>query len=133
MNTEDLRKLYLNYIEAINAREFHRMAEFAHDTIVFNGEPVARDDYVATMQQHMDSVEDFTWHLDDLIIEDNRVAARLTDTGTPVKHWLGLQPTGRSVTFTEYSFYHFRDGRIERMSYLLDAQTIEQQLTGPTA
>ena len=128
MSTADLRKVYLAYLEAANAREFHRMAEFAHDTIVFNGEPVSRDDYVAAMQQAVDSVQDFVWRLDDLIIEGDRVAARLTDNGTPVKEWLGLQPTGRTVTFTEYAFYHFRDGRIEQMWYLLDARTIEKQL-----
>ena len=128
MSTADLRKVYLDYLEAVNARELHRMAEFAHDTIIFNGEPVSRDDYVAAMQQALDSVQNLAWRLDDLIIEGDRVAARLTDTGTPVKEWLGLQPTGRDVTFTEYAFYHFRDGRFERMWYLLDAQTIEKQL-----
>ncbi|GAA3924126.1 ester cyclase [Actinoplanes auranticolor] len=129
MSATDLRKVYLDYLRAANARELHRMAEFAHDTIVFNGEPVSRDDYVAAMQQAIDSVPDLVWHLEDLIIEGNRVAVRLTDTGTPVKEWLGLQPTGRDVTFTEYAFYHFRDGRFEHMWYLLDTRTIEKQLT----
>ncbi len=130
MTAPDLRKIYLAYIEAANAREFHRMAEFAHDTIIFNGETVSRDDYVAAMQQAVDSVQNFAWRLDDLIIEGDRVAARLTDTGTPVKEWLGLQPTGRDVTFTEYAFYHFRDGRFEHMWYLLDTRAIERQLAG---
>src|SRR3954464_1633122 len=104
MSTTDLRKVYLDYIEAVNARELHRMAEFAHDTIIFNGETVSRDDYVAAMQQALDSVQNFVWRLDDLIIEGDRVAARLTDTGTPVKEWLRLQPTRRDVTFTEDPF-----------------------------
>jgi predicted ester cyclase len=128
MSPAGLRKVYLDYLEAVNARELHRMAEFAHDTIVFNGESVSRDEYVAALQQAMDSVQNLVYHLEDLIIEGDRVAARLTDTGTPVKEWLGLQPTGRDITFTEYAFYHFRDGRFERMWYLLDAQAIEQQL-----
>ncbi|MEU8607753.1 ester cyclase [Actinoplanes sp. NPDC048791] len=128
MGSTDLRKVYRDYLDAVNARELHRMAEFAHDTIVFNGEPVSRDDYVAALQQAMDSVQNLVYHLEDLIIEGDRVAARLTDTGTPVKEWLGLQPTGRDVTFTEYAFYHFRDGRFERMWYLLDAQSIARQL-----
>ena len=128
MTTIDLRKVYLAYLEAANAREFHRMAEFAHDTIIFNGETASRDDYTAAMQQAVDSVQNLAWRLDDLIIEGDRVAARLTDTGTPVKEWLGLQPTGRDVTFTEYAFYHFRDGRFERMWYLLDTQAIAKQL-----
>ena len=128
MSTTDLHQIYLDYLAAANARELHRMAEFAHDTIVFNGETVSRDDYVAAMQQALDSVENLVWHLDDLVIEGDRVAVRLTDTGTPVKEWLGLQPTGRDVTFTECAFYHFRDGRFERMWYVLDVQTIAKQL-----
>ncbi|MGW4944481.1 ester cyclase [Actinoplanes sp. NPDC004185] len=128
MSATDLRNVYRDYLEAVNARELHRMAEFAHDTIVFNGESVSRDEYVAALQEAMDSVQNLVYHLEDLIIEDGRVAARLTDTGTPVKEWLGLQPTGRDITFTEYAFYHFRDGRFERMWYLLDAQSIKKQL-----
>jgi predicted ester cyclase len=128
MSTTDLRKVYLDYLEAVNARQLHRMAEFAHDTIVFNGESVSRDEYVAALREAMDSVQNLFYHLDDLIIEGDRVAARLTDTGTPVKEWLGLQPTGRDITFTEVAFYHFRDGRFERMWYLLDAQSIAKQL-----
>jgi predicted ester cyclase len=128
MSTTDLRAVYAEYLRAANAREWHRMAEFAHDTVIFNGETVSRDDYVAAMRQAVDSVPNLVWHLDDLVVEGDRVAARLTDTGTPVQEWLGLQPTGRDVTFTECAFYHFRDGRFEKMWYLLDARTIEKQL-----
>ncbi|MEV4345038.1 ester cyclase [Actinoplanes sp. NPDC049596] len=124
----DLRALYLDYLAAANAREFHRMAEFAHDTVVFNGETVSRDEYVAAMKQAVDAVRDYTWRLDDLIVEGDRVAARLTVTGTPVAEWLGLQPTGRAVTFSENAFYHFREGRFEHMWYLLDTRAIETQL-----
>jgi predicted ester cyclase len=128
VSATDLRKAYLAYLEAANAREFDRMAEFAHDTVVFNGEAVSRDDYVAAMREAVESVRNYVWRLDDLLIEDDRVAARLTVSGTPVKEWLGLRPTGRDVTFTEYAFYHFRDGRFEHMWYLLDVRAIERQL-----
>ncbi len=130
MSAADLRTIYVDYLQAANDREFHRMAEFVHDTLVFNGDPVSRDDYVAAMRQAVDSVRDYTWRLDDLVIEGERAAARLTVTGTPVREWRGLQPTGRDVTFTECAFYHFRDGRFERMWYLLDTRAIEEQLAG---
>ncbi|KQO05438.1 hypothetical protein ASF06_18225 [Agreia sp. Leaf244] len=125
---DDLKTTYLSYIEAINLRQFDRMSEFAHDRLTFNGESVTREDYVATMRGHMDAVKDFVWKLEDLVIQGDHVAARLTDTGTPVKTWLGIEPTGAEVEFTEYAFYHFRDGRFEHMWYLLDALTIEDQL-----
>ena len=128
MSSSDLHAVYRAYLEAANARDFHRMAEFVHDTVIFNGEPVSRDDYVAAMRQAVDAVHGYHWRLDDLIVEGDRVAVRLTDTGTPVKEWLGLQPTGRDVTFTEYAVYHFRGGRFEHMWYLLDTESIKRQL-----
>ncbi|MCY1143667.1 ester cyclase [Actinoplanes sp. Pm04-4] len=128
MTIAGLRQIYSAYLEAANAREFDRMTEFVHDTISFNGEIITRDEYVAAMRQAVDSVQNYFWHLDDLIIEDGRVAARLTVTGTPVKEWLGLQPTGRDVTFTECSFYQFRDGRFDHMWYVLDFPAIRKQL-----
>ena len=130
MSTSDLREVYHAYLAAANARQWDRMAAFAHDTVVFNGETVSRDDYVDAMRQAVDAVPDLVWHLDDLVVEGDRVAVRLTDTGTPAKEWLGLQPTGRGVTFTEYAFYHFRDGRFGHMWYLLDTRAVERQLAG---
>ena len=128
--SKDLHEVYRGYIDMLNSREFHRMDEFAHEQLTFNSEPVSRDDYVAAIEGHMAAVEGFVWRLDDLVIEGDRVAARLTDTGTPVAEWLGLQPTGRSVEFNEYAFYRFRDGRFDDMWYLLDAQKIQGQLEG---
>lgn len=112
---EFLRKQYLRYIEAVNARDFDRMPEFVHETIEVNGRKITRHEYVGMMQELTDAVDDFVWGLEDLVIEDGRVAARLINTGTPTKEFLDVQPTGASVTFAELAFYHFRDGRIERV------------------
>jgi predicted ester cyclase len=81
----------------------------------------------------LDTMSNFLWTLDDLVIEGSRVAARLTGTGTPIKSWFGHAPSGRSVTFREDAFYRFRDGRIEQVWVLLDAQGIERQLRGDIA
>lgn len=124
----DLHEVYHRYVDAMNDREFDRMHEFAHDQLTVNGQPLSREDYVAGLRGYVAAVEDFVWRLDDLIIEGDRVAARVTDTGTPVAEWLGHQPTGEAVEFTEYAFYHFRDGRFENIWYLLDAQAIQSQL-----
>ena len=57
-----------------------------------------------------------------------KVAARLIDTGTPVKEWNGLVPTGKSVTITETAFYRIEDGKFKHMSYLMDVDTARCQL-----
>jgi hypothetical protein len=46
--------------------------------LVFNGEAVSRDDYVAAVREAVDSVRDYLWRLDDLVIEGGPVAARVT-------------------------------------------------------
>ncbi|WP_374947626.1 ester cyclase [Agreia sp.] len=128
MTDIDLRAIYARYLAALNAREFERMSEFAHETLTFNGEVISRDDYTAEIKAHLDAVDEFAWNLEDIVVEGDRVSVRLRDTGTPVKEWLGLQPTGSRVEFTEFGVYRFREGRVEQMWYLLDFQAIERQL-----
>lgn len=111
MADTDLRAVYERYLAALNARELDRMSEFAHDTLTFNGDTISRDDYVAAIRGHLAAVDGFAWHLEDLVVEGDVVATRLTDTGTPVREWLGLRPSGASIEATEFCVYRFRDGR----------------------
>jgi predicted ester cyclase len=55
------------------------------------------------------------------VVDGDRVAARLTDTGTPVGEWNGLAPTGATVSIAETAFYRVEDGRFKDLWYLLDA------------
>lgn len=124
----DLRAIYQRYLAALNAREFDGMSEFVHETLTFNGGAISRNDYTGAIKGHLERVDGLAWHLENIIVEGEHVSTRLRDTGTPVKEWLGLQPTGATVEFTEFCIYRFREGRIEQMWYLLDFQTIARQL-----
>ncbi|MFC5814072.1 ester cyclase [Nonomuraea harbinensis] len=68
-----------------------------------------------------------------MVVDGDRVAARLVDTGTPVKEGNGLAPTGASVSFAETAFYRVEDGRFKSMWYLMDADTVRRQLAGRPA
>ncbi|MFD2357326.1 ester cyclase [Nonomuraea ferruginea] len=133
MSTEELRDFYLRYVDLANKREFHRMADFAHDEVIMGGTPVKRDDMVAEFYKHVEAVPDFHWEIQELVADGDRVAARLVDTGTPVKEWNGLAPTGASVSFAETAFYRVEDGRFKSMWYLMDADTVRRQLAGGPA
>ncbi|MFD6566614.1 ester cyclase [Micromonospora profundi] len=130
MTTSELRDFYLRYVELANKREFARMAEFAHEEVIMNGTPVKMADMVAEFYKHVDAVPDFHWEIQDLVVEGDRVAARLIDTGTPVQEWNGLTPTGKSVRFAETAFYRIEDGKFKDMWYLMDADTVRRQLAG---
>ncbi|MCP2267396.1 ester cyclase [Promicromonospora thailandica] len=128
MTAEELRDFYRRYIELANTRDFDRMSEFAHDEVIMNGTPVARDDMVAEFRRHTDAVPDLHWEVQELLVDGTHVAARLIDTGTPVAEWNGLAPTGATVTFAETAFYEVVDGRFKHMWYLMDGVALQTQL-----
>jgi predicted ester cyclase len=124
-----LHDFYRNYIAAANARDFAAIANVVAENVTLNGVAVKREDIIAEFEKLVDAVPDFTWHIEDLVVEEDRIAARLRDTGTPkAKTFFGQNPTRKSVTFTEYGSYTVRDGLFVEMSYLIDVTAISQQL-----
>ncbi|MFE9888442.1 ester cyclase [Streptomyces scopuliridis] len=130
MSDSDLRTFYLRYIEELNAHNFDGMDEFINDRTTLNGEPATRDDLIAVQKRDVDAVPDLHWELKELLFDGDRVAARLVNTGTPAKEWLGVTPTGASFEIAEYAIYQVRNGRFVHMTALHDAGELLRQLTG---
>lgn len=128
MTHAELRELYERYIAALNAHEFHRLDEFVADELTHFGDVVTRDQVRAALTAQVDAVPDLKWRLDDLRVSGHEVAARLTNTGTPVKEWLGVAPTGASFEVTEYALYRVRDGLFINMTNLQDSDAAREQL-----
>jgi predicted ester cyclase len=129
MSDNDLRGFYLRYIEELNAHNFDHMDEFIHDRTTLNGEPATRDDLLAVQQADVDAVPDLHWELKELLFDGDRLAARLVNTGTPAKEWLGVAPTGKSFEIVEYAIYQVHNGRFVHMTALHDAGELLRQLT----
>ncbi|MGW5046292.1 ester cyclase [Streptomyces griseoluteus] len=125
-----LRAFYERYLEALNAHESDGMGEFIAERTTLNGEPATLDDILAVQRHDVESVPDLHWELQELLFDGDRLAARLVNTGTPVKEWLGVQPTGASFEIVEYAIYQVRDGRFVHMTALHDAAGLRRQLTG---
>lgn len=128
MSEPELRAFYDRYIAALNAHEFDRVHEFIADEVTLNGNPGSRDDVKAVLTSDAEAVPDLRWRLDSLIIDGERLGARLTNFGTPVKEWLGATPNGSAFEVTEYAVYTVRDGRFIHMAAIHDAEALSQQL-----
>ena len=128
MTENDLRGWYGPYVSALNARELD-MSEFIHDQVVMNNEQVTRGDVVAAIKQTLDAVPDFHWEVKELLLDHDRIAVRAINTGTPVKEWLGVPPSGGSFEIVEYAIYKVSDGRFSQMTYLHDSDDLIRQLT----
>ncbi|MFH9333892.1 ester cyclase [Streptomyces althioticus] len=129
MSDTALKDWYLRYVAALNAHEFDGMDEFIADDVMLNGEPGVRDDVIAVQKHDVDAVPDLHWEVKELLFDRDRIAVRAVNTGTPVKEWLGVPPSGASFEITEYAIYKVSDGRFVQMTALHDSSDLLRQLT----
>jgi predicted ester cyclase len=121
---------YRRYLTCLNERRFDRLIEFVHDEITYNDAPMSRADYRDLIARHVAAVPDMFFAIDLLVVRDDHVACRIIFDCTPQDEFLGRQPTGRKVSFSEHVFYRFREGRIANVWSLLDMDAIRTQLPG---
>jgi predicted ester cyclase len=98
------------------------------DVVHVNGTSCKRENVVASLKGIVEAVPDFRWTVQDLFTEDSRIAARLQDTGTPVKSFLGHEATGARLDIMEYGSYRVENGVFVDMWFLIDAITAGEQL-----
>jgi steroid delta-isomerase-like uncharacterized protein len=66
--------------------------------------------------------------VEDVIAEGDKVVARNTVTGTHQGEYMGLQPTGKSVTYNEIFIARFAGGRIAETWGVVDVLSQMRQL-----
>jgi predicted ester cyclase len=126
---QDLREFYRNYLDVLNNRRFDELAGLFHDQVRLNGELVTRDEVMAAMRYTTtEAVPDLIWTVQDVVVDGDRLAARLVDTGTPEQEWLGIRPTGGMFEVDEAALYRIRDGRVDDMWFVVDTGAAQRQL-----
>ena len=124
-----MRDWYMRYIAALNAHEFDGMDEFIADEVLLGGEPGTRGAVVEVLKGIVDAVPDIHWEVEEMLFDRDGIAGRAINTGTPVKEWLGVPPSGASFKIVEYAIYKVRDGRFVQMTNLHDSAELLRQLT----
>jgi steroid delta-isomerase-like uncharacterized protein len=66
--------------------------------------------------------------VEDLIAEGDRVVSRNSVTGTHRGEYMGIQPTGKSVSYNEMFLLRFRNGRIAETWAVVDVLSQMRQL-----
>jgi predicted ester cyclase len=57
---------------------------------------------------------DYHWDLQELVVEEDTIAARLIGEGTHTGLFGGIAPTGRRIRTQELVIYRIADGKIDR-------------------
>ncbi|MFC4591029.1 ester cyclase [Sphaerisporangium corydalis] len=66
--------------------------------------------------------------VEDMIVQGDKVVYRNTVTGTHQGEYMGVPPTGRSITYQEIFIFRFADGRIAETWGVVDLLSQMRQL-----
>ncbi|SCB18681.1 Predicted ester cyclase [Bradyrhizobium shewense] len=128
MEKEELAGIYRAYIACLNRQDWPALGQFVHDEVAHNARPLGLSGYRAMLEQDFREIPDLQFHIEMLIIDPPRIAARLKFDCTPVGTFLGLAVNGRRVSFCENVFYEFGNDKIRQVWSVIDKTAIEAQL-----
>jgi steroid delta-isomerase-like uncharacterized protein len=92
---------------------------------------VGTEGYKQHFGMYVIGLPDIQVTLDEMIAEEDRVAARWTLTGTHAGELMGIAPTGHRITLAGISMYRVADGQFAETWASYDALGMMQQLTSP--
>ena len=119
---------YCAYLGALNARRFDALDAFVDDHVTHNGVPMTRAGYCAMIGTSVATVPDLHFSGDVLLVEGDKMAARVALSGTPQHPFMGAEPTGRPIAIAEHVFYQLREGRISEVWSLMERDAVAVQL-----
>ena len=131
MNTEDVVRAY---VEAFNAGEWSRMPDlFTPDAVIRGVLGWGGLDVALPIWRELHDNMQMRLTVDDLIADEGKAAALLTETGTfsgPFRGLAGNEPTGRSYEIVAIEWFEFENGRIRRRWGGRDSGAITRQVLG---
>jgi predicted ester cyclase len=110
----DVADLYLRYLARCNEHRFDELGEFVSEEVSGSGPVDGLAAYIAGVRAVCTAFPDYHWDVQDLVIEEDTIAARLIGQGTHTGPFSGIAPTGRRIRIQELVIYRIADGKIVR-------------------
>lgn len=127
MSDQTLDETYRRYLQCLNARRWDDLAQFVCDDAIHNERPLGLDGYRAMLEADVAAIPDLRFEAQSIVAQGDVVASRLVFRCTPVTPFLGFDPPGGPISFTEHVFYRFRDAKIAEVWSLIDVRAIAAQ------
>ncbi|MEV8214069.1 ester cyclase [Leifsonia sp. NPDC077715] len=114
-NAADLRQSYVRLIAAIEADDTDALTASISPSIVDHsalpGQPPGAAGIVQWMHAMHESLSPLRCVVEDTVVEGDKIAGRVTWSGTHTGSFIGLRATGRTVTFEAMHVLRFDDGQ----------------------
>ena len=114
MNKEQLKEKMKNFETMINTADEKLAQELIASDASFytpvSPEPLyGGKGYLSVVHFMRKGFSDVQWKLEEMIVDDNKIAVRWTLTGTHDGEFLGVKPTGIKIKTGVMNFYYFND------------------------
>jgi steroid delta-isomerase-like uncharacterized protein len=121
-------------VEALNAGDTARLlAVVAPDIVIHYAEmpePLhGRETWLKGFELMKRAFPDLHAHVDDIVAAEDKVALRLTLSGTHQGEFQGIQASGRTIGYVSHEFYRVADGLIAEEWICSDMASLFRQLT----
>lgn len=130
MRSNDLLEVYRDYLACLNERRWDDLGRFVADEVRYNGERLGLAGYRAMLEADTEAIPDLEFVPEILLADDHVVSCRLFFQCTPQRAFLGFEPTGGRVSFSEHVFYRLDDRRIAEVWSVIDRAAIAAQVSG---
>jgi predicted ester cyclase len=131
------KKLVQDSIEAVNRQGPDAVDHYLADNWVGHdsrdGSKNTRDDFKKEMGVILSGFPDAQTKIDDILADGDRVATRMTLSGTHTKDYFGVAPTGKRVSVSMLSIDRIADGKIVETWDESSSHGFHYQLTGTQA
>jgi predicted ester cyclase len=128
MQISQIKAIYRNYIECLNARDWNNLGKYVADNVTHNGNPLGLSGYRKKLETDIGEIPDLQYNAVAVICEPPGLAARLKFDCYPTREFMGLRIDGKHVVFHENVFYEFESDKIVRVRSIVDKAEIEAAL-----
>ena len=108
----DMVALYERYLTRCNEHRFDQLEEFVSEQVSGSGPVDGLAAYIDGVKAVCTAFPDYHWQLQDVVVEEDTIAARLIGQGTHTGPFGGIAPTGRRISTQELVIYRIADGKI---------------------
>lgn len=119
---------YRRYLECLNERRWDDLGQFVCTDAIHNGKSLGLSGYREMLEGDVAAIPDLRFDADLVVVQDDVLASRLVFQCTPQRPFLGFEPPGTQVSFTEHVFYRFRDAKIAEVWSAIDTRGVTAQI-----
>jgi predicted ester cyclase len=133
-NIEENKQLVRDFYQSIEREDYTTTAQYCHEDFTFYlqvDQPIkGAEGFVASEKKNFDAFKGFTFKIQELLCEGDKVAAYLIfegkHTSAPI---FNTEPTGNKVRFSLFMLLTIKDGKIIEKRAHFDHSDVQSQVT----